>query len=323
MAGKQDEVFSRKHTEEGNVTPEIGEVLYSLENRRVRELLGAVDFRPNQLLLNAIYETLNKKSFGPVFSPVLQWFHHGVDVIQPDTEYESLVDLISKDSEFAKFAGDFLRQASTGVSDLKYESRVFDRKNSPLPWDFLERIAKSAERSDPIFLRGPYGSEIRLNKQDGTLRIEMIKTGHLTAKGSRAELPLHEESDGTQRLLQLLPALFQLNKEPKVYFIDELDRSMHPLIAWEFLRAFLEKCEGCQHQLILTTHECHLLDLELLRRDEIWFAEKNKHGATILYPLTDFNIRKDLKISKGYLQGRFGAIPFFGEPNLLIGKPCD
>jgi len=96
-----------------------------------------------------------------------------------------------------------------------------------------------------------------------------------------------------------------------VYFIDEIDRSLHPMLAWKFLEFFLKS--DAQHQIIVTTHESNLLDLNLLRRDEIWFAEKGTNGATHLYSLSDFKPRKDLDIRKHYLQGRFSAIPFLGN----------
>jgi uncharacterized protein len=81
---------------------------------------------------------------------------------------------------------------------------------------------------------------------------------------------------------------------------------------------FFKSCEGDYRQLIVTTHESSLLDLTILRRDEIWFTQKDVDGATKLYSLSDFQVRKDLEIRRHYLQGRFGAIPFLGDLNQLI-----
>ena len=99
--------------------------------------------------------------------------------------------------------------------------------------------------------------------------------------------------------------------------IDELDRSLHPLICWEFIRFFSESCPGAKRQLIVTTHEAHLLNQDLLRRDEYWFVEKDDAQQSRLVPLSDFNVRNDFKIAKGYLQGRFGAIPMIGSMTAL------
>ncbi len=89
-----------------------------------------------------------------------------------------------------------------------------------------------------------------------------------------------DEPDGTRRLLDLLPALYRLRGGMHVYVIDEIDRSMHPMLVYKFLQYFLTVCAQTPCQIIMTTHESHLLDLDLLRRDEIWFAEKNDAGAT-------------------------------------------
>jgi uncharacterized protein len=97
-----------------------------------------------------------------------------------------------------------------------------------------------------------------------------------------------------------------------VYFIDEIDRSLHPMLVYKYLEYFLRTCTRSPCQIIVTTQESHLLDLDLLRRDEIWFAEKDGSAATHLYALTEFNVRKDLQVRTGYLGGRFGGVPFLG-----------
>ena len=99
--------------------------------------------------------------------------------------------------------------------------------------------------------------------------------------------------------------------------IDELDRSLHPLLSHALLRFFVESCPGACQQTIVTTHETHLLDLDLLRRDEIWFVEKDDRQQSHLYSLTSMRVRKDLRIEKSYLQGRFGAVPFVGGMDKL------
>ena len=135
-------------------------------------------------------------------------------------------------------------------------------------------------------------------------------------------LPFSEESDGTHSLLHLLPFLAEAPNRNRVIVLDELDRSLHPLLCWEFVRFFSESCEDSPRQLIATTHEVHLLNQDLLRRDEYWFAEKDDLQQTQLESLFNFKIRKDLQIEKGYLAGRFGGIPIIGgmdELEKLLG----
>jgi AAA15 family ATPase/GTPase len=111
-----------------------------------------------------------------------------------------------------------------------------------------------------------------------------------------------------------------VGKSNEVYVIDEIERSLHPNLVWEFLDFFFKSCSDCRAQIIATTHESTLLDQDLLRRDEIWFAEKDQNSATRLYSLTDFKERNDSKIRGHYLQGRFGAVPFMGNLERLNEK---
>jgi AAA15 family ATPase/GTPase len=124
------------------------------------------------------------------------------------------------------------------------------------------------------------------------------------------EFSLAEESDGTQRLLDLLSVLFN-QKENSVFVIDEIDRSLHPQLTMHFIQTFLKLAEKRNIQLFVTTHESHLLDLDILRQDEIFFTKINKQGASVLYPFDRFKERFDKKIEKAYLDGRYGASPLF------------
>jgi len=134
-----------------------------------------------------------------------------------------------------------------------------------------------------------------------------LKAIHRLAGGKVGVLDFGEESDGTKRLLNLLPALYDLLKHDRVCIIDEMDRSMHALLTRSVLRIFLSHIS--KGQLILTTHESSLLDAEIFRRDEIWFAEKDTKGMTRLYSLNDYKKRTHATIRDYYLEGRYGATP--------------
>lgn len=148
------------------------------------------------------------------------------------------------------------------------------------------------------------------------VRVTRIVANHVTDDLSTT-LPLIEESDGTRKLLDLLTVFSTARGEGKTFVIDELDRSLHPLICYEFIRLFSETQRDVHKQLIVTTHEAHLLNQELLRRDEYWFVEKGRDQQSHLVPLTDYSVRNDLQIEKGYLQGRFGAIPVIGSTEAI------
>jgi AAA15 family ATPase/GTPase len=119
------------------------------------------------------------------------------------------------------------------------------------------------------------------------------------------------ESAGTLAYLALLGPLVEALKYGGVICVDELDSSLHPLIAIEIMRLFENRAQNPKGgQLIFNTHDTNLLNTGVLRRDQIWFTEKDSKGESHLYPLTDFKPRREENLESGYLQGRYGAIPF-------------
>lgn len=131
-----------------------------------------------------------------------------------------------------------------------------------------------------------------------------------------AEIPLGLESAGTLKMFSLYPELQEVLKKGSVFFIDELNARLHPLLVRNFLLTFLNPQINVNHaQLVFTTHDTWQLSNQLLRRDEIWFTEKDEEGISSLYSLADFvdedgsRIRKDESYEKNYLSGKYGAIP--------------
>ena len=119
-----------------------------------------------------------------------------------------------------------------------------------------------------------------------------------------------EESDGPQRLLDLLPMLFAMREDSHaIYFVDEIDRSLHTKLSQYFLSEFVNCCENTYNQIIFTAHDVNLINTNEFRQEEIWFIEKNSYGESQLRPLSDFNLQKGQDALKAYLSGRFGAVP--------------
>ena len=131
-------------------------------------------------------------------------------------------------------------------------------------------------------------------------------------------LLLGQESAGTQRFFARIGTWMAAMKSGAVLVIDEIETSMHPLLTRHLIEMVQDPVTNSRHaQLIFTTHDTGLLDLTLLRRDQIWFAEKDSQSMqTDIYALTEFSPRKGENIEKGYLQGRYGATPFIdgGQP---------
>ena len=148
---------------------------------------------------------------------------------------------------------------------------------------------------------------------NGNLILKKLYSIHRNINKEDIKFDIEDESDGSIRLLELLHLMeFALPLPNTILFIDEIDRSVHPSLLKTLLKKIMERTDS-QGQLIFTTHEANLLDLDIFRQDEIWFAEKNNEGASTFYSLSDFNPRADLDIRKGYLNGRFGAIPFLAN----------
>ncbi len=134
------------------------------------------------------------------------------------------------------------------------------------------------------------------------------------------KLNFKDESSGTKVLFAFAPFLKRAFEETKVIIVDELEKSMHPKIVEFIVKLFNNKdINKVNSQLIFTTHATNLLNLEILRRDQIWFVEKNpKNGNSELYPLDSFSVRKDENIQKGYINGRYGAVPFIKDIDLWL-----
>jgi uncharacterized protein len=131
---------------------------------------------------------------------------------------------------------------------------------------------------------------------------------------------LDQESSGTLAYLALLGPVVRLLKNGGTLWVDELDTSLHPLMAVQIMRLFASPASNPQSaQLIFNTHDTNLLSSGDLRRDQIWFTEKDSEGSSHLYPLTDFKPRRQENLENGYLQGRYGAIPFI-HPDDLTGN---
>jgi len=273
----------------------------------------------NQSFLATISATLNSSEYGDELSGILKWFKSTLTMVAPDESYAELGRDLSENIDFLNFAGDFLKASGTGVDHLIPQKTEIseDDLRSLLPKEVANRlidVVNGDESDGRGIVHLPNGNELMIEKAgDSRFYKISIQASHTLPSGENFSIELNEESDGTRRLLDFIPALHQSKNNNSVYFIDEIDRSMHPMLVWKFLEFFLRSCNSSSSQIIVTTHESNLLDLELLRRDEIWFVEKDQNLSTRIYSLADFAVRTDQAIQKHYLNGRFGAVPFLGN----------
>ncbi len=158
--------------------------------------------------------------------------------------------------------------------------------------------------------------QVEVFKGDDSGDYIKINTVHRTTDGGSTVIPFEQESGGTRKMFALYPALRDTLENGSVLFVDELNARLHPLLVRNFLLTFLNPDINVNHaQIVFTTHDSWQLSNNLLRRDEIWFTEKNEDGISTLYSLADFmdedgvKIRKDENYEKNYLLGKYGAIP--------------
>ncbi|WP_437766194.1 AAA family ATPase [Sorangium sp. So ce764] len=276
-------VFERSHDESrpGRPRIELGDALLNDPGRR--QFLGFVaeGTRNNQLFLTEASERNVVE-----LAHITRWFRTGIHVVLPDSTFADLAARVAQEPSFKAFIEGFLSGADTGITSLD-----------------VEPVASSTGSVEH--------------------RIRLVHPG---SAGRQVAFSLEEESDGTRRLLHIAPFVYEIGQQrgaaTRVYAIDELDRSLHPLLTRAFIQSFLSVAptEGIG-QLIFTTHDTNLLDVSLLSRDSIWFVEKDAAGASSLYALSEFKGAQLEQLAghleQGYLQGRFGAIPFFGEPRKL------
>lgn len=256
-----------------------------------------------------------KKSNIKCFMKPLKWFEEKLLVMQTESYPSPLLEQsISNDEQFVAFLNRLLKAADTGIDHVKLVKLEGDLSKD-IPTEIIDRVSTVLGEEESVFLKGPKGRRILISKKSGGLVAERLVAVRKSREGKDIEFELYEESEGTQRLMDLAPFFFESHAPDRVLVIDELDRSLHPKITQMFHDAHFSNNERMNAQLILATHEHYLLDQKFYRRDEIWFVEKNEYGESKIYPLSAYNIRHDKDIEKDYLLGRYGATPYVGTWN--------
>ncbi|MDP1773302.1 MAG: ATP-binding protein [Methylobacter sp.] len=149
--------------------------------------------------------------------------------------------------------------------------------------------------------------------------VDAIELAHKDQSGNLIPFDLEDESLGTRAMIALLAPVFKVLNTGGVFVVDEIESSLHVLLTLQVVKLFSRKETNPKGaQLVFTTHETNILCNNILRRDQIWFSEKSFDGETIIAPLTDYELRATDNFQKGYLEGRFGAIPFLGDIQKLF-----
>ena len=233
------------------------------------------------------------------------WFTSTIDTYNSfyKIDNQDLIDYSKGDKKLKEFALNLLREADILIKDIhvEYEEKEMDNTMADM---LVPPLARNGEK-------------FRVKNVNIELEHEVIDKDK---NKYTYKLDFAEESSGTRVLFAIAPLLKRAFERTKVVIIDELEKSMHPALVEFIVKLFNNKeINKANSQLIFTTHATNLLNLELLRRDQIWFTEKNPdNGSSELYPLDSFSVRKNENIEKGYINGRYGAIPFIKDINLWL-----
>lgn len=195
------------------------------------------------------------------------------------------------------------------IKDGDFNIENFERKIVPIE-------KGSAKHHQMISAMKQSGIPDHILNNSSLHQIQEIETRTFhNINGELKPLFIHEESEGTQTIYSFAPLLYDVLKNGKILFVDEIEKGLHPMLVEYIVKTFTNKeLNKNNAQIVFSTHSTNFLDLDLLRRDQIWFFEKsNKDGATNLYSLTDFSPRNNENIQKGYLIGRYGAVPFISN----------
>lgn len=244
--------------------------------------------RPNALFFStAVW--LNNEQLKPAFD----WFKLRLRVFDSVRGFSPGYTLkrCEKDDERKRIV-EFMNSADLSIADIQLKEMTFSQDALPkgLPASIKEEFLKD--------MAGRKFVEPRFFHKD-------VNTQEVV------EFDESEESDGTRALFAFAGPWLDVIENERVLVVDELDTSLHPLLVHHLVKRLHH--EGTKAQLIFTTHDTTLLSQKLLRRDQVWFMEKDVKSATRLYPLSDFSPRDNEAIERGYLNGRYGGIPFLKD----------
>lgn len=308
-------VFERKSN--GTQTIKFGEgYMNGKSNKLFSDVLQDKLLGKEALLLS--FMATNYSDEIPDIAYAYKWFVNDLIVLDPKfLKHLALAYMFRNNPDMSSLLQDVLNGTKTGITSVDVGTRIVDE--SRFDPAFVKGLKDFPGR--PRSLQNP--ADDRINNsivyENGQIVYMEIQPKHQLSDGTEIQMPISFESDGTIRLIEYIPLLYLVLTKDCVIVIDEIERSLHPILIKEIITK-LSESQNAKGQLIFTTHESCLLDQSILRPDEIWFAQKDLDQATQFYPLSDFNIHKTANIENGYLNGRYGGIPFLSNLNDLHWK---
>jgi AAA15 family ATPase/GTPase len=272
------------------------------KDRRVADVLkeSIKENQRNQLFLYKLADNGVEKA-----ETIMQWFKK-LHVIFPHSKFHML-EIKLKNTKLADFLGEQLKNCDTGVNKIFSTFKKVNLNEMLKEMDIPQKIIEDIEDTESGLVEINGKIFIFGGEKDETVFYELQLEHTLNLK--EFNFNKEDESDGTKRLLDLLPILFNVDNKDSVYFVDEIDRSLHTKITKNFVKSFAEHATNSMNQMIFTAHDVNLINLEEMRQDEIWFVDKNNKGETSIRPFSDFDFANGYDTISAYIAGRFGAVP--------------
>lgn len=290
--GRKQKWFTR----DVSVSPEFSfNRLLIGENKSIQALT-----RDNSLFLSAAAQNNHR-----MLSPIFQWFSTSLKFIDENDRKNNRPTAENfLNPEYQLGIVSIMKNSDLGITDIDIEYKIMP----DIAKQYAERLYKDQPELLELFIKSMTVPRVSLRH-----RTEAIETN--------IPIPFSDESRGTQALFALAGPVVETLANGGLLCVDELDASLHPLMAVEIVKMFNDpKRNPHNAQLLFNTHDTNILECGDLRRDQIWFTEKDKNGATQLYPLTDYKARREENLKRGYLQGRYGAVPFIHTEALFTSK---
>lgn len=313
--GKSDDelIFERKTDANNNTSLRFLEEFEEDEKSQLLKEVLIEDFiQYNSTIMKLLSNRDNR--FLSNIKLAFSWFSDTLQIITPQSKPKALVQQIDVNPNFKLYAEELMASFNIGITSLDTEKKTlkdFFGENDEITVDSL--LQKLDESEDKMLgLTSERGDQLIITKEDDKIWIKRLKVGHKGLSNKTVLFDLEEESDGTIRLLDFVPAFQSITTQQRVFIVDEIERSIHPLLIKELVKKFSED-KHSQGQLIFTTHESNLLDQSIFRKDEIWFVEKDDSASSDIYSLNDYKEHNTIDIRKGYLNGRYGGIPFLAN----------
>lgn len=298
-------IFERKGLEVNTPNTPIANIQKAMENLIQKNPLSSL------LSLNSQYPILNSDHA----DNATDWFQNGLIVVPLYANLTYIVNLMYKRADLLEFTRKTFADIDLGIDNIRVDYEQADEyikkhllTNKSVDMDSLLRNV-SPQTGVTAFKDNKPVFDVIL--EDGVKKIGEMIVRQEGLGGSTYDMGLSSQSDGTIKLLMLMPVFYDLIQKDVTMFVDEINHPIHPLLIKRLVRLFADN-KNSKGQLIYTTHETELLDNSFMRTDEVWLTEKHE-GSTELYSLNEFKLHKNISMKNGYLEGRYGGVPMFNK----------